>query len=168
MSKETKRYHDSIVDLIAYILGNGHDYLVNIDSGNAYDKILRNYHQFNIKGEKVYRNLELMKLYYRFTKEAWEKRGDIKELYFEHLIPLKIIKNDLRNLIGNDISTVHIKTILNKTEIIVLTRKQATFLDKKYKSDIPKKGIDRLEMMDYQIEPITENNSIFILNTKKL
>ncbi len=162
MYNETRSYHDSIADLIGYILGKGHDYLVNIDSGNAYDKILRNYHQFNINGEKVYRNLKLMKLYYRFTKEAWENREDIKELYFEHLVPLKIIKDDLRNLIGNEISIGHIKTILNKTEIIVLTRKQATLLDEKYKSDIPQNGIDRIQVMGYQIESITENNSIFI------
>ena len=58
------------------------------------------------------------------------------------------------------------KTILNKTEIIVLTRKQATLLDEKYKSDIPLNGFDRLQVMGYQIEPITENNSIFIPKTQ--
>jgi hypothetical protein len=160
-----KNYHETIIDLIGYILGNGHDYLAKIDSGNAYDKILRNYHQFNLNGDKVYRNIPLMQIHYRFTKEAWQNRENIKELYFEHLVPLKIIKEDLRNLIGNDISVDDINAIINKTEIVVLTKKQATLLDEKFKSDIPKDGMDRLQVMDYQIEPHTEKNSIFNLNS---
>ena len=34
---------------------------------------------------------------------------------------------------------------------VVLTKAQATLLDKKYKSDIPENEIDRLKVMDYQI-----------------
>ncbi len=165
MSEFKKSYHDTILDLILYILSNGHEYLRNVDSGNAYDKILRNYHQFNINGEKVYRNIDLMKNHYRFTKEAWKNKENIKKLYFEHLVPLKIIKKDLCELIGKSISKEIIKSILNKTEIVVLTREQATLLDEKYKSDIPNEGIDRLQIMNYQIEPDTERNSIFVFNT---
>jgi len=165
MSIKKKNYHETVVDLIAYILSNGNDYLSNIDSGNAYDKILRNYHQFNINGNKVYRNISLMKYHYRFTKEAWTHRDNLAELYFEHLVPLKIIKEDLRELIGKNIEKEIIHSILNKTEIVVLTKTQATLLDEKFKSDIPKDGLDRLQVMKYQIEPHTEKNSIFILNS---
>jgi hypothetical protein len=48
-------YHEAIIDLVHYILNNGETYLKQIDSGNAFDKILRNYHQFNLNGDKVYR-----------------------------------------------------------------------------------------------------------------
>ena len=165
MSIKKKNYHETVVDLIAYILSNGYDYLYNIDSGNAYDKILRNYHQFNINGDKVYRNISLMKCHYRFTKEAWTHCDNLDELYFEHLVPLKIIKENLQELIGRNIEKENIHSILNKTEIVVLTKSQATLLDKKFKSNIPKDGMDRLQIMKYQIEPCTEKNSIFILNS---
>jgi hypothetical protein len=158
-------YHEAIIDLIKYILGRGQTYVSLLDSGNAYDKILRNYHQFNIEGNKVYRNLSLMKLHYRFTKEAWVENDNLSELYFEHLVPLKLIKNDLRSLTGADINQQNIRAILNKTEIVVLTRAQANTLDGKYKSELPNGGVNRLEIMNYQIEPLTVNNSIFVLKS---
>ena len=158
-------YHEAIIDLIKYIIEKGDGYISLLDSGNAYDKILRNYHQFNIEGNKVYRNLSLMKRHYRFTKEAWIENDNLSELYFEHLVPLKIIKNDLRSLTGADINQQNIRAILNKTEIVVLTRVQANTLDGKYKSELPDGGVSRLEIMNYQIEPLTVNNSIFVLKS---
>ncbi len=158
-------YHEVIIDLVKYILEKDSEYLHLLDSGNAYDKILRNYHQFNIEGKKVYRNLSLMKLHYRFTKEAWVENDNLTELYFEHLVPLKIIKNDLRSLSGTDINKQNISAILNKTEIVVLTKAQANTLDGKYKSELPNGGVNRLEIMNYQIEPLTVNNSIFVLKS---
>ena len=157
-------YHKSIIELISFILRKGHEYLKDIDSGNAYDKILRNYHQINLRGEKVYRNISLMQTNYRFTKEAWKNKGDLKELYFEHLIPIKIIKDDLRNLVGTDFTDDDIRSILDKTEIVVLTRDQAKRLDVEFKSNLPDNGINRLQIMNYEIEEQTENNSIFESN----
>jgi len=157
-------YHNSIIELIAFILRKGHEFLSDIDSGNAYDKIIRNYHQFNIKGEKVYRNITLMQTHYRYTQEAWQKRREIKELYSEHLVPLKVIKKDLQNLIGTNFTREDIKMILDKTEIAVLTRQQAKLLDERYKSDLPSDGKSRLAIMKYEIEVITERNSIFRIN----
>lgn len=45
-------YHEAIIDLIKHILQQGDVYVSLLDSGNAYDKIIRNYHQFNHKGGK--------------------------------------------------------------------------------------------------------------------
>jgi hypothetical protein len=157
-------YHKSIIELISFILRKGNEYLIDIDSGNAYDKILRNYHQINFRGEKVYRNISLMQTNYRFTKEAWKNKGDLKELYFEHLIPIRIIKDDLRNIIGTDFTDDDIRSILDKTEIVVITRNQAKQLDMKFKSSLPDNGINRLQSMNYEVEEQTENNSIFELN----
>jgi hypothetical protein len=61
------------------------------------------------------------------------------------------------------INQQNIRAILNKTEIVVLTRVQANTLDGKYKSELPDGGVNRLEIMNYQIEPLTVNNSIFEL-----
>jgi hypothetical protein len=154
-------YHSSIIELIIYILSRGENYLDLIDSGNAYDKILRNYHQFNIQGKKVYRNLALMKVHYRFTKDAWAHKDKISELHCEHLVPLKIIKDDLRAIIGKKITQDKITAILHKTEIVVLTKDQSKKLDLKYKSIMPENGLDRLRSMKFSIEPKTKNNSIF-------
>ncbi len=156
MNKNSRKYHDVLIDLIGYILKNGNAYLSCIDSGNAYDKIIRNYHQFNLKGEKVYRNIKLMKLHYRYTKEAWLCKDDLSKLYFEHLVPIKIIKKELSDLIDKNVNFDDVKSIIHKTEIVVLTRDQSELLDKKYKSEMPKDGIDRLKIMNFEIEPQSE------------
>lgn len=154
-------YHSSIIELISFILRKGQGFLDDIDTGNAYDKILRNYHQINSNGEKVYRNATLMQTNYRYTKEAWKNKNEISELYFEHLIPIKIIKQDLKNLIGREFTSDDVRSILHKTEIVVVTRNQAKHLDKIYKSDLPDSGLNRLQSMGYEIERQTERNNIF-------
>jgi len=151
-------YHTVIIDLLHYILNKPDEYRVYLESGNAYDKIIRNYHQFNYKGEKVYRNKKRIQAYYKFTEEAWEMRNKMTNLYYEHLIPVKIIKY---NLINSDKTIQSITNILNKNEIIVLTKVQAVELDKKYKSTIPENGISRLEIMNYKIERLTKNNTLW-------
>jgi len=40
-------YHETIIDLIHYFFSKGEEYYSLVDSGNAFNKILRNYHQFN-------------------------------------------------------------------------------------------------------------------------
>jgi hypothetical protein len=40
-------YHETIIGLIHHILSQGKEYLNMIDTRNAYDKLLRNYHQVN-------------------------------------------------------------------------------------------------------------------------
>lgn len=156
------KYHEAIVDLIYYILSNGNDFLNLIDSGNAYDKIIRNYHQFNSKGKKVYRNKSLMIKHYRFSVDAWNKVDDKKDLYFEHVYPVKLIKKELKSLIlGENVSKTKIRYILDKSEIVVITREEAKLIDKKFKDSIPFNGNDRLQEMNIEIYSKTINNSIF-------
>jgi hypothetical protein len=154
-------YHQSIIELISFILSKGNDFINDIDTCNAYDKILRNYHQVNSNGEKVYRNTSRMKSNYRFTKDAWKERENIKNLYFEHLVPLKEIKSELRKLTEKPFEKNDIMDILNRTEIVVLTRKEAEILNKSYKSKCPNKNLNRLEILNFEIESQTKNNSIF-------
>ena len=75
---------------------------------------------------------------------------------------MKVIKDHLAQLKLAELNSESIESILNKTEIVVLTKKQASLLDKSYKSSVPKNGKDRLEAMGYQIAPATMKNSIFI------
>lgn len=154
-------YHDAIIDLVKYILEKGETYVTLLDSGNAYDKILRNYHQFNLNGKKVYRNKSLMQRHYRFSEKAWEKKENLDDLYFEHLYPLKLIKIDLNNLIGNTIDKEKIKQILDKTEIAVLLKEEAKQLDRYYKDKMPENGEDRLAIMNIRIQKETIKNSLF-------
>ena len=151
-------YHNVIIDLLHYILTQPDEYLARLDSGNAYDKIIRNYHQFNNNGEKVYRNKKRIIKHYRFTVDAWKLKDDKSKLYYEHLIPLKITKSDLLN---SDKTKEEIAKILNKNEIVVLTKKESKELDKKYKSTMPDNGMNRIEIMNYKIAKESKDNSIF-------
>jgi|688.fasta_scaffold682942_2 hypothetical protein len=152
-------YHEAIIDLIKFILLRGKEFVSLIDSGNAYDKILRNYHQFNIKGEKVYRNKKLMQRHYRFSENAWLNKNDIDKLYFEHLYPVKLIKRELNEL--NTIDNENIKRIIDKTEIIVILKDESKKIDAVYKDDIPQNGKNRLEFFDIKIHFETKNNNLF-------
>lgn len=154
-------YHETMIDLIYYILSKGEEYVNFIDSGNAYDKIIRNYHQFNFKGEKVYRNAILMVNHYRISEEAWNKINNFSEIHFEHVYPVKLIKNELRELINTGISKEKIKEILDKTEIVVLSKDQASKLDKQYKDNLPENGKDRISVMKYAIKKSTKDNTLF-------
>ena len=140
-------YHDTIIDLIFYILSKDNNYIKNINKGNAFDKIIRNYHQFNGAGEKVYINKSRIIKNYKFTNDAFSeyKNNNIKNLYYEHLIPVNIIKKRLFDL--NEINTKKIKKILNENEVIVLTKSQAKILDGIYKNTIPNKFKDRMAYM---------------------
>jgi len=154
-------YHEAIIDLIYYILKRGENYLKFIDSGNAYNKIIRNYHQFNFKGEKVYRNKSLMVSYYRISQKAFNKINDLSKIYFEHVYPVKLIKQDLKMLQPDEVTHSAIKNILDKSEIVVLTREEAKHIDKKFKDSIPLNGNDRLQEMNIEIHSKTIKNSVF-------
>lgn len=162
-------YHETIIDLIFYILSNGEKYLKLVDSGNAYDKIIRNYHQFNDNGEMVYRNKALMVKHYRISTKAWPKIDDYSEIHFEHVYPLKLIKEELKNLIKNGLSKENIKSVLDKSEIVVLTKDQSIELDKFYKDKLPEDKTDRISAMNFEIRKETENNTLFeiTLNQKR-
>lgn len=155
-------YHETIIDLIHHILSQGKEYLNMIDTRNAYDKLLRNYHQVNAAGQVVYRN-NRAKEFYRFSQAAW-KLGDVKKCYYEHLVPVKLMKGKLSKLIDeNKVSKNAIATILNSNEIVVITKEEAKQIDKKHKTELPKSGKDRLMEYNIPIAPKTVNNSIFKL-----
>jgi hypothetical protein len=157
-------YHDAIIDLVNYILRNGESYLRLIDSGNAFDKTLRNYHQFNLNGDKVYRKASKMSLHYRYSENAWKSKNQLDDLYFEHLVPLKITKEKLLDLIKtNKVSHESVKAILDENEIVVITRIEQKIVDapENFKSSLPEGDIDRLSAVGIKIAEETKNNSLF-------
>ena len=157
-------YHFAIIDLVHYILKNGELYLRFIDSGNAFDKILRNYHQFNLNGDKVYRRISKMSLHYRYSENAWKSKDKLDDLYFEHLVPLKITKEKLLDLIKTSkVSHEQVKAILDENEIVVITRNQQKIVDARenFKSSLPEGNIDRLSAVGIKIAEETKNNSLF-------
>jgi hypothetical protein len=161
-AKKQSTYHESIIDLIVYILMKDDEYIKNIDSGNAFDKILRNYHQFNYAGEKVYRVMSRMERYYQFSADAWNNRKNRKELYFEHLVPIKLIKKQLFDLkVAGNVNQNTVKEIMNSTKIVVITRQDQKKVDNKYKTSIPSNGIDRLTAQEIFIAKETLKNDLF-------
>ena len=162
-------YHDFLISQIKHILSHVNDanFEENIKKGNFYDKLIRNYHQYNSNDIRVYRRKTRIRKHYKFTKAAYEQfsqNNKVSELHFEHLIPIKIIKE---RLLESDKSFESIKQILDENEIIILTTSQANLLDKNYKSELPK-HLDRITMMHekfpnkgYEIHEDTRNNQLF-------
>lgn len=155
-------YHDTLIDLIAYILRQDCQYLNNLDKGNAYDKLIRNYHQFNHNGNQVYRRTKLMQQHYRYSVDAWKCRDDMSKLYFEHLYPVKMIKDELRELLEPNINSKQIKKVLSKTEIVVITKQEAKALNKLFKDSEPASGQNRLQALRIEIEEKTSRNNLGI------
>lgn len=161
-------YHETIIDLIYHILNGGVEYLKNIDKGNAYDKIIRNYHQFNSNGDKCYRNKK-SKDFYKFSDTAWT--ANKKDWYYEHLIPVKLIKEKLNKLIDDrQVSKENICQILNETEFVVITKEEAKKVDAfpKNKIDIAKDGRTRLEVVGIMIHPESKKNNLGIIKIETL
>lgn len=152
----TYTYHEVLVDLIYYILNKGDDYLNLLDQGNAYDKLIRNYHQFNAAGKNVYRT-KRAKDYLKFSYAAFESNLKPKEMYYEHLIPVNIIKQRLKD---SDRSKGSISQIMNSTELIVLTKEEAAYLDQYFRNRLPDNGKGRLEAVGINIHPETANNHL--------
>lgn len=163
------KYHGFVISQIKNILSHAQDanFEENIKKGNFYDKLIRNYHQYNSNDIKVYRKKTRIGKHYKFTKAAYEKFSQdnkVSGLHFEHLIPIKIIKE---RLLESDKSFESIKQILDENEIIILTTSQANLLDKNFKSELPK-NLDRITMMHekfpnkgYAIHEDTRNNQLF-------
>jgi len=163
------KYHGFLISQIKNILSHAKDanFEENIKKGNFYDKLIRNYHQYNSNDIKVYRKKTRIGKHYKFTKAAYEKFSQdnkVSGLHFEHLIPIKIIKE---RLLESDKSFESIKQILDENEIIILTTSQANLLDKNFKSELPK-NLDRITMMHekfpnkgYAIHEDTRNNQLF-------
>tara|TARA_B100001564_G_scaffold333287_1_gene320838 strand:- start:189 stop:686 length:498 start_codon:yes stop_codon:yes gene_type:complete len=163
-------YHDFLILQIKNILSHANDanFEENIKKGNFYDKLIRNYHQYNSNDIKVYRKKTRIGKHYKFTKAAYEKFSQdnkVSGLHFEHLIPLKIIK---QKLLESDKLYESIKKILDENEIIILTKSQAKVLDKYFKSELPKR-LNRIAIMSeiypnngYEIHDNTRDNQLFI------
>lgn len=151
-------HQDAIADLVVYILKNGEGYLNLIKKGNAYDKIIRNFHQFNSAGKKVSGN-KRARLHYKFSVSAW--KSDKTQWYFEHLVPIKMIKEKLSELINSDnITSKKVKEILNLTEYVVITKEEARLINRKYKSSVPINGLSRLQVCKIEIHSQSLKNTL--------
>lgn len=154
-------FHATIIDLIFYILNQGEEYFKNLNKGNAFDKIVRNYHQFNEKGEKISGNKRSLS-YYKFSEAAWSSPKS--EWYYEHLVPIKIIKNSLLSLIVEDeVTKSNIEKVLHQTQYVVITKTEAKELDTVYKYTLPESGQNRLQAMGIQLASETKDNTLFLI-----
>jgi hypothetical protein len=117
-----------------------------------------------LNGDKVYRKASKMSLHYRYSENAWKSKNQLGDLYFEHLVPLKITKEKLLDLIKtNKVSHESVKAILDENEIVVITRIEQKIVDapENFKSSLPEGDIDRLSAVGIKIAEETKNNSLF-------
>ena len=84
-------YHDFLISLIKNILSHAKDanFEENIKKGNFYDKLIRNYHQYNSNDIKVYRKKTRIGKHYKFTKAALEAVPTYRELALDRLKTLR-------------------------------------------------------------------------------
>lgn len=138
MSKEEWNFHEARIDLICYILNKGAEYLEQIEKRNAYDKIIRNYHQSNSEGEQVYKNRERGMKHLVHSKEAlkliekrrWREAS--KNLHYEHSVPVNLIRKKLKALALNkapNITKNDIRELMDCTSLVVITKKERDLLD---------------------------------------
>ena len=142
-------FHEARIDLLRYILNQGPNYLKMIEKRNAYDKLIRNYHQSSSEGLQLYGNkraigqlvhsidaLKIIEKHKRF-KEAQKK------LWYEHSVPVKIIRNKLEQLAVEakkksfEIKDEDVKQIMDYTSLVVITREERKKLDDHFKDKMP-------------------------------
>lgn len=128
-------FHEARVDLICYILNQGPEYLKQIEKRNAYDKIIRNYHQSTPDGDQVYRNLKRGKEHLVHSKKALEIIDNEKnwavareKLWYEHAVPIKLIRLKLEALmsINREIKAKDVQDILDCTCLVVIEKGDKT------------------------------------------
>ena len=152
-------HREAIRDLITHIVNQGLAYVELIDKGNAFDKIIRNYHQFNSAGQKVSSN-KRSKDHYKFSVAAWQAPKQV--WYWEHLVPIAIIKEELKALADKGFSFPNqVELVLEKTEYVVITKSEAKHLDSYYKSTLPENGQSRLEAVGIEYHPDSLGNKLW-------
>jgi len=130
--------------------------------GHPFGKILRSYDQFTSDGKPLYRNAR-GKSHYRYSIEAFSSGYSANQLYGEHRIPLKIVKE---RLIASDRSLETITRIMKSNEVVLITDHEQKLLDSRppiglgLRSKLPSCGTDRLKFAGIMIAEETLNNRL--------
>lgn len=158
----------------AWILNNIYDFLLywkyekELKPVSKYqlDRMIRWYTEFCDEGKRTYNSVTRLKKYHKWTSAAIEliendtnaKKNFGKLFTHEHIVPVKIIIEKLRNL--PDVFTKKdVYNILEETEVIVVTRTEDKVLSESgYQSSGTRK--ERLSVLT-PLHPLYKKNQLF-------
>lgn len=157
MAKTISEYHRKMKCILNKIFEMDDEYIVAFFHGDPFDKIVRNISTRSENGEVFYNNKKMLSHYPR-SKKADEiannkKLSDeqkVKLLYLEHDVPLKVVKDKLRD--KNNRSQEQLSPNLGEClKVTLITKEEAGQINKKYKSSMPEEDKTRYEAMVIQL-----------------
>jgi hypothetical protein len=138
--------------------------------------LIRFYPEFDMDNKNLYKEFDLYRKHFRFTKRGWEQyQKEPGKVAYEHIQPIEGTYNELlKAKAASAVSIEIVHEIMKKTEIIILSEDEATLLNgvssntydfngqKRKGLDLRETGTatERLAAIRAQIEPSTERNSI--------
>lgn len=156
-------HQELIAKAVAGILALEPNVVAAFCRNNPMSMLLRSYDEHSADGKPLYKK-ESGRKHYKMSVAAYESAKHVKELYGEHLIPLSQIRKLLLSS-GRKFETV--LSILRSNEVILLTKEEASYLDKPVakggmglKMTMPENGLCRLKAAGIQIHPNTLNNKL--------
>ena len=141
----------SICQIVFSILGI-EEFRNNIDKpSNSYifSQIIRQYAEINNSYQKTWKKIELCKQYHQFTIRAasvlagMPNASDIEVwqiLHYEHIVPIKVIKQQLLNLFPKNFNMKNVVNIMRQNEVVILTKEEANVLDGSTEKEYPLEG----------------------------
>lgn len=156
-------HQESIARALTVILSQDDEVVQHFCLGNPFDKLLRSHDEFTADGKGLYRR-SIGSRHYRMSKAAYYSGLDAKDLYGEHLIPLKII---IKRLVESNRKYETIRAILATNEVVLITSGEQKRLDSSVtngglglKSKLPPDGSDRLDFAGIEIAEETLSNRL--------
>ena len=155
-------HQKAICELLYKILNMDDEAVIAFSRGNPFDKLLRSYDEFTSNGYPLYRK-DRGQYHYKFSEKAFHSSLTAKDLYGEHRIPLKIIKN---MLVESSRTLSEIQAIMRSNEVVLITREEQRLLDLKpphglgLRSKLPPCGTDRLIYAGIYIAEATLTNRL--------
>lgn len=132
-----------------------------------FDELIRKYPEFNSEGVHVIEYIDRLKTHCKFTVAAvksidgkyGKKYSQLKQfIHREHIFPVSECRRQLLRLMETDFTLEQVERIVEKSEIIIISREEEKIMSRNYKSKgEPDK---RLSVVGATIHPDYQNNSL--------
>lgn len=156
-------HQESICQVIHAILKLEDMVVSGFCKGNPFDKLLRSYDEFTAEGLPLYRN-DRASQHYKYSVAAYNSGKRASELYGEHRIPLKVIREQL---LESGRSYREIFSIMKTNEVVLITKEEQQYLDRTptagglgLRSKLPPCGTDRLHFAGIEIAAETTSHKL--------
>lgn len=126
--------------------------------------IVRHYPEIAPDGKTTYQNIESYKKYYKFTEKALEALDAYvcdkahKSVSFEHIIPNKVLMDNLLSL-GENPSIDMITSVMEESEVIIMSPEETNTLNQKGLRSSGNKD-ERINVSGAVIAESTKGNNI--------